>query len=146
MSIPYVAPRERILGTHYKFVKDNEGNTYRGHKKVDRCYDQLLSETIGRLIRYDPRAWEHICKTQYEWRRIPPDSGSAEFIVTDITDGQMFREHPELGAAMAGSLPEPDEPMRLAIELYYDGVETANPIGVARGRKKAFLFPLLACF
>eukprot|EP00965_Chrysotila_dentata_P242053 6204661-Pleurochrysis_carterae.AAC.1 len=46
----------------------------------------------------------------------------------------MFREHPELGAAMGGTIPDADEPMRLAIGLYCDGVETVNPIGVARGR------------
>eukprot|EP00965_Chrysotila_dentata_P020123 666052-Pleurochrysis_carterae.AAC.1 len=30
-------------------------------------------------------------------------------------------------------MPEPDKPMRLAVGLYYDGVETVNPIWVALG-------------
>eukprot|EP00965_Chrysotila_dentata_P049101 1628516-Pleurochrysis_carterae.AAC.1 len=47
-AVPYIRPRERILGSHTKFVTDAEGSTYAGRKKIDRCYDMLLSETIGR--------------------------------------------------------------------------------------------------
>lgn len=85
-------------------------------------------------LRYDKRAWSQVKASQQRWRENPPTSGSSELVIMDITDGSVFKEHPELGKAMAGKEPSEDEPIRLAIGLYYDGVETANPLGFARGR------------
>ena len=46
----------------------------------------------------------------------------------------VHREHPELGQAMIGKLPAAEDPMRLAVGLYYDGLGLSNPLGVAAGR------------
>ena len=35
---------------------------------------------------------------------------------------------------MIGKLPAAEDPMRLAVGLYYDGLGLSNPLGVAAGR------------
>jgi len=83
-------------------------------------------------MQHDPRAWEQVQATQDEWSRNPPAKGTRVTIIADITDGSVFRDHPEFG--QNPRLGKPGQPFQLAIGLYYDGVETANPLGFARGK------------
>ena len=80
----------------------------------------------------DPRAWEQIQRTQEEWSRNPPAKGTSATVIADITDGSVFRDHPEFGQNLR--LGKEGEPFQLGIGLYYDGVETANVLGYARGK------------
>eukprot|EP00965_Chrysotila_dentata_P031790 1060227-Pleurochrysis_carterae.AAC.1 len=62
-----------------------------------------------------------------------PSRNSDDFVIADISDSSVFNDHPELGKKLGGAAADPDGPLRLTIGLYYDGLETANPLGVARG-------------
>eukprot|EP00965_Chrysotila_dentata_P017991 597301-Pleurochrysis_carterae.AAC.1 len=84
------------------------------------------------LHRYDPRAWEYVCASQEEWRKPMPPRDTDNFVIADVSDGSVFNDHPELGKKLRGAPADEDGPLRLAIGLYYDGLETANPLGVAR--------------
>eukprot|EP00965_Chrysotila_dentata_P190321 6173806-Pleurochrysis_carterae.AAC.1 len=119
-SVPCVQSRESVLGVTTHYVTDKEGFTYSGRIRTDYCYDMLMSETIGRLLRYDKRALDQIYALQREWRKIPPKRGFSKFVAADIPGDSNFREHPELDAAMGGQIPAADEPVQLAIGLHYD--------------------------
>ena len=101
-------------------------------EQKDYCYDIPVKDTLARLLQNDSRAWEQVKATQEEWSRNPPARGTKATVIADITDGSVFRDHPEFG--QNARLGKAGEPFQLAIGLYYDGIETANPLGYARGK------------
>ena len=63
-------------------------------------------------------------------------AGESITVYADITDGSVFRNHPELGVEADRS----DGTLRLGLILYYDEVEVVNAIGQFSGTHKIGLF------
>ena len=64
------------------------------------------------------------------------NTGESRTVLCDITDGSVFREHPELGAHADRS----DSSLRFGFIIYYDEVECCNTIGNVCGVHKIGLF------
>jgi hypothetical protein len=97
-TVPFIKPVARKLGVAADFVVDAEGNKYSRRMRVSYAYDIPVAASLQRLMQYDTRAWAQIQATQQTWRENPPEPGSMDFTIADITHASVFREHPELGA------------------------------------------------
>ena len=80
-----------------------------------------MARITERLLQEDPRAWEMTLLAQRKWFTHPPKKGTSQKIYFDVDDGDLFDEHPELGAAQRGKAA--DGKIRFCIIMYYDGLE-----------------------
>ena len=130
-----VAPIRRKLGSHRSVIKDAEGHEYSVRERADYCYDIPLIEQMQALIEYDRAAWHQIVSSSDAW---DASSVSDPWEIDDVTKGKLFREHPKLGDS-AGHIVCPElggRRIKLAYMMYYDEVETCNPLGFSRGVHK----------
>ena len=106
------------------------------------------SEFRRELLESSERCWsareENVGSLQESFDKLQGDDASAalaDFDVEkkthDVEDGLLFRRHPRLGRE--GAIHVRDEHgtehqvVKLCFIAYLDGIETANPLGVARG-------------
>ena len=137
--VPYIEPVEHTLGkVTYKTV-DAEGFTYSGKELTHKAYYIPISGSIPRVCQNDPNALEMIHRTQEEWSKNAPPRGTTKRIYLDIPHGDLFQEHEMLGDTQRGN-PYWKGRIRIAIVLYYDGLEVANPLGFARGKHQLGVF------
>jgi len=151
-----VLPQKRELPVKKKKRKlDSSG----GAKEVDHCWDLCLIEQIQARIWHDSEFRHELLKSSERWSARAEDVGSlqesldklqgdaasaalADFDIEnamhDVEDGLLFRTHPKLGRegaiyACNEHGPEHHQVVKLCFIAYLDGIETANPLGVARG-------------
>ena len=105
-----------------------------GPRKGDHVYDVPVCDGLRAIIRDDPAVLDAWKQAADSWTSARP--GEPVTVYCDITDGSVFREHPELGAAADRS----DGALRLGFILYYDEVEVCNAIGHNCGVHKIGLF------
>ena len=121
------------------------------------CWDMCLISQIQARIEHDSEFRRELLKSSERWSARAEDVGSlqesldklqgaeasaalADFDVEkemhDVEDGLLFRAHPRLGRE--GAIYACDEHgtehqvVKLCFIAYLDGIETANPLGVAR--------------
>ena len=88
------------------------------------AYDFMLDEELMLILEYVPAAREQIYQTVVDWRT-RPDPGE-EVIYMDITDGQVFKDHPILGLKARVSFAEAEAacetaPLNIGLIIYNDG-------------------------
>ena len=114
----FVAPRRRLMPGQDK----------------DCVWDFPLVEQLQALIAYDRSAATQILENSMKWasRASSPPPAHGFRVWSDITDGDVFLNHPKLGTGLdvAGPLPSG---VHTGWKMYYDDVEVANPLGIARG-------------
>jgi hypothetical protein len=116
----WVAPRRRMMPG----------------SESDCVWDIPLISQLQALISSDPSAAAQIISSSEAWSsdafgELQPSSPRTW---SDITDGDVFRDHPQLGATSGAAPCEiSGSGVKTAWKVYYDDVEVANPIGVARG-------------
>ena len=101
----------------------------------DCVWDIPLISQLQALITYDRSAAAQILVSSEEWSSdAAGNSSTTTRRWSDITDGDVFNKHPKLGID-SGAAPcrESGSGVKTAWKLYYDDVEVANPLGVARG-------------
>ena len=106
-----------------------------GERTGDHVYDVPLSKELQAWVRQTPGLMAEMSDADRRWSEVAA-SKAAPTSLTDLTDGAVFRNHPELGAVRAAD----DESLRLAFTLYYDDVEVTNPLGAFTGTHKLALF------
>jgi len=148
-----------------------------GAKEFDHCWVMSLLKQIQARIEHDSEFRRELLESSERWSAREEDVGSlqssleklqgddasaalADFDVEnemhDVEPGLLFRAHPRLGRE--GAIYARDEHgtehrvVKLRFIAYLDGIETANPLGVARGSQSmeciyvALLnLPLTAC-
>ena len=102
------------------------------------AYDTRWEEVLEREFAYDPQLVTEVQLAHEQWLRRSRELRKAGWrnpnrTFSDISDGQVFQEHPELGN------PQYEGPVRLAFEGYCDDVDVPNPIGVAAGHHKLYI-------
>lgn len=130
--VPLVKIVYRELGRRTLRSVDAEGfETGPPRVIVDFCYDVPVTCSLARLLQRDPRAWNMVQETMETWSRARPNKRALQekTIIADLTDGAVFRDHPELGTkaraeelARGGTPGSKARPYKVAISLYYDGV------------------------
>jgi hypothetical protein len=121
----YIDPIEHVFGRSLAHTTDAEGFTYSKKTVTHRGYYMPMARITERLLQEDPRAWEMTLLAQRKWFTHPPKKGTSQKIYFDVDDGDLFDEHPELGAAQRGKAA--DGKIRLCIIMYYDGLEVPPP-------------------
>jgi len=152
-----VPPLKRELPIEKK--KKRKLDSSEGAKEVNHCWDLCLIKQIQARIEHDAEFRHELLKSSERWSAPrEKDVGSlqesleklqgdvataalADFDVEkemhDVEDGLLFRTHPKLGRE--GAIHVRDEHgtehrvVKLCFIAYLDGIETANPLGVARG-------------
>jgi len=129
-----------------------------GAKEFDHCWDLSLVSQIQARIEHDSEFRRELLKSSERWSERAEDVGSlqesldklqgddasaalADFDcdeeMRDVDDGLLCRAHLRLGRE--GAIYVHDEHgtehqvVKLCFIAYLDGIETANPLGVARG-------------
>ena len=99
---PYIEPVEHVFGYDQVHTTDAEGFTY--SKKDVKCsgWYMPMGRVVERLLQEDPRALEMVMRTQAEWAAEAPPHGTSKRVYIDVTHGDLFKEHPELGDAQRG--------------------------------------------
>jgi hypothetical protein len=120
---PYIEPVEHVFGYDQVHTTDAEGFTY--SKKDVKCsgWYMPMGRVVERLLQEDPRALEMVMRTQAEWAAEAPPHGTSKRVYIDVTHGDLFKEHPELGDAQRGKA---QHGLRLCFILYYDGLEVTD--------------------
>ena len=121
--VPFLEPVEHILGRERQSTIDAEGFTHSTKVVEHKAYYVPMSKALMRLLQYDPVARENVLRTQEEWAQSKPARGTERRVYADICDGDLFREHPELGDAQRGM--DQGGRIRTCIILYYDGLEVS---------------------
>ena len=103
-----------------------------GARRGDHVYDVPICEGLNAIIRDNPSVLQAWQEASEGWACQPGEVT----VLTDITDGSVFRNHPELGIHADRS----DGALRLGFILYYDEVEVVNAIGQFTGTHKIGLF------
>jgi hypothetical protein len=100
----------------------------------DCVWDIPLISQLQALITYDRSAAAQILGSSEQWSSDAAGTTSTTRSWSDITDGDVFKKHPKLGTA-SGAAPckHSVSGVKTAWKIYYDDVEVANPLGVARG-------------
>jgi len=151
-----VLPLKRDLPIKKK--KKRKLDSSEGAKEVNHCWDLCLLKQIQARIEHDSEFCHELLKSSERWSARAEDVGSlqvsldklqgdaasaalADFDVEnemhDVDDGLLFRTHSRLGRE--GAIHVRDEHgtehqvVKLCFIAYLDGIETANPLGVARG-------------
>jgi len=143
-----------------KKKKKRKLDSSEGTKEINHCWDLCLLKQIQARIEHDAEFRHELLKSSERWSARAEDVGSlqvsldklqgdaasaalADFDVEnemhDVEDGLLFRTHPKLGREGAiyacddehGT--EHHQVVKLCFIAYLDGIETANPLGVARG-------------
>ena len=112
---------------------DSKGKP-QGPRRGDHVYDVPICDGLRAIVRDNPdilAAWRDVAGT---WAS--PKAGEHVTVYCDITDGSVFRQHPELGI----NADRTDGALRLGFILYYDEVEVCNAIGHNCGVHKIGLF------
>lgn len=106
------------------------------------CYDLPIDATLEYLLQSRPDVWKYVCSASREWvQNGYARLGEKVTVLSDLTDGEVYRSHPTLGDAAASAAHESgDEFPRLKLILYYDEVETVNAVGAFTGKHKIGLF------
>ena len=120
----YIEPVEHVFGRTLSHTTDAEGFTYSKKTVTHKGYYMPMTRVLERLFQEDPRAWEMVLLSQNKWFAKPPAKGASQKIYFDVDDGDLFDEHPELGACQRGKAA--NGKIRLCIILYYDGLEVAD--------------------
>ena len=105
-----------------------------GPRRGDHVYDVPICDGLKTLVRDNPHLLTTWQQAADNWAR--PEAGESITVYSDITDGSVFREHPELGINADRS----DNSLRLGFIIYYDEVEVCNAIGHNCGVHKIGLF------
>ena len=151
-----VLPLKRELPVKKK--KKRKLDSSEGTKEVNHCWDLCLLKQIQARIEHDSEFRRELLESSERWSARKGNVGSlqssleklqgddasaalADFDVEkemhDVEDGLLFRRHPRLGRE--GAIHVRDEHgtehrvVKLCFIAYLDGIETANPLGVARG-------------
>ena len=99
---------------------------------TDAVWDFPLIDQLQSLISYDRAAALQILSASdsYQARNFEKDP-----VLRDIRDGRVFRQHLMLGERSRPLLcwESGSDAVKTAWKAYYDDVEVANPLGVARG-------------
>ena len=137
--VPLVPIVYRELGRRTLHSMDTDGfETGPPRVIVDFCYDVPVTCSLARLLQHDPRAWQMVQETMETWSRKRPGKRPRleKRIIADLPDGTVFEEHPELGIkaraeelASGGTPGSRARPYKIAISLYYDGVNPCNALG-----------------
>ena len=95
------------------------------------AYDFKITELLARLIKHDARAREQIYETLISWRVKPEMKGKFAKIITDMTNGRVFLDHPVLGLQARVSEEEarrasPTAPLQMAILVWGDAFDPMN--------------------
>ena len=115
---------------------DAYGNP-RGPRCGEHVYDVPVRNTLEALVAGNPSLLAEFRSAAHQWSQCGAASGAAATVVySDITDGSMVRDHPELGVNADTS----DGSTRIGLILYYDDVEVVNAIGSFAGVHKLGLF------
>ena len=112
---------------------DSQGKA-QGPRRGDHVYDVPICDGLKAIVRDNPGVLQTWREAANNWAK--PKPGESITVYADVTDGSVFREHPELGAAADRS----DGALRLGIILYYDEVEVCNALGHNTGVHKIGLF------
>ena len=113
-NLPYVGPREVVLGTHY--VTKNGMLT----ERTNKGYIIPFEESLKCLLEM-PEVWHHV--------QNPRCATSNEFML-DICDGQYMRTHPLFTR----------NPRAIQIALNTDDLEIVNPLGSHIKKHKVTIF------
>jgi len=137
--VPMLPIVYRELGRRRLHSVDADGfETGPSREIVDYCYDVPVTCSLARLLQHDPRAWQMVQETMETWSRKIPNKRSRlhHRFIADLPDGAVFEEHPELGIkaraeelARGGTPGSTARPYKIAISLYYDGVNPCNALG-----------------
>ena len=137
--VPLVDVVYRELGRRTVHSMDADGfKIGPGRVIVDYCYDVPVKSSLARLLQHDPRAWQMVQDTMDTWSRVRPQKRSRmeQHIIADLPDGAAFEDHPELGItaraeelARGGTPGSKARPYKIAISLYYDGLNPCNALG-----------------
>lgn len=99
-----------------------------------KAYDFKIDEEVLLLLDHVPAARVDVEETIVQWSVKAPERGTCQRIITDITDGNVFLNHPVLGDRCCVSVKEARAcsaslPLKIAIMLYWDGftVRAAPP-------------------
>ena len=151
-----VLPLKRDLPIKKK--KKRKLDSSEGAKEVNHCWDLCWLKQIQARIEHDSEFRRELLESSERWSA-PREKGVgslqesleklqgnvataalADFDVEtemhDVEDGLLFRTHPKLGRE--GAIHVRDEHgnehrvVKLCFIAYLDGIETANPLGVAR--------------
>ena len=152
-----VLPLKRELPIKKK--KKRKLDSSEGAKEVNHCWDLCLLKQIQARIEHDSEFRRELLESSKRWsaprekdvgslqeslEKLQGDVATAaladfdvEKEMLDVEDGLLFRRHPRLGRE--GAIHVRDEHgtehrvVKLCFIAYLDGIETANPLGVARG-------------
>jgi len=144
-------PYKRLLGTRIVTTVDAENFAVGPEREVkDYCYDVLIEKSIERLLLHVPRALHEVLNRERRMHTRAMEDGKDEddgtTILSDVCDGMMYREHPEVGDQARKDRPtfqpgaEYPDRLLLTIGGYYDDVEPHCPIGHAKWGK------MVGCF
>lgn len=108
----------------------------RGPRRGEHVYDVPLTKTLEAMFSDEPGLLIKFQNVAADWAATKPVAGGASFVYHDLTDGEVFRSHSELGP----DADRTDGSLRLAFILYYDDVEVVNALGSFTGVHKLGLF------
>ena len=151
-----VLPLKRELPIKKK--KKRKLDSSEGAKEVNHCWDLCLLKQIQARIEHDSEFRRELLKSSERWSeraedvrslqerldKLQGDDASAALAdfdcdeeMRDVDDGLLCRAHPRLGREGAmyarGEHGTEHQVVKLCFIAYLDGIETANPLGVARG-------------
>ena len=107
-----------------------------GPRRGDVAWDMPMKEELESWLQQDPSLLAQLRQASDEWARSKPAPGSTKRVYVDVSDGDIVRNHPGLGAEADRS----DGSIRLAFILYYDDLEVVNPLGAFHGTHKLGMF------
>ena len=107
-----------------------------GPRRGDHVYDVPICDGLRAIVRDNPHVLTTWQQAADSWAS--PKAGESITTYCDITDGSVFREHPELG--IDADADWSDNSLRLGFIIYYDEVEVCNAIGHNCGVHKIGLF------
>ena len=125
---PVVARRRELID------RPNSNGEATGPRSDDHVYDVPIADGLKAILRDDPSLWNQLRQAADSWAE--PKAGDSLNVFHDISDGAVFREHPELGVQADRS----DGAVRTGFILYYDEVEVCNALGAFTGVHKIGLF------
>ena len=105
-----------------------------GSRTGDHVYDVPICDGLKAVLRDNPSLLEKFRSAAAKWA--DPTPGESITVYSDITDGAVFRAHPELGINADRS----DGSLRVGFMLYFDEVEVVNALGSFTGVHKIGLF------
>jgi hypothetical protein len=108
----------------------NQYGDAQGSRKGDLVYDVPICDGLKALVRDNPSILDKLRTASANWAT--PEPGDSVEIFCDIPDGEVLRNHPQLGIKADRS----DGAVRLGSILYYDEVEVCNPLGAFAGTHK----------